>query len=201
MNEQIEKAFTYHAPKAGQVPRYEDIRATAKELAVTIDDYCPDSLEKSLALTKLDEAVMWANAAIARNEGDTGDDGNGCPPGEPSTQGEPGETAPGETAETQDGTDDGEQGDDTPDTQEPATAAPPYLRLPAGTPFSSKLVVGEQMTIPLDTNIPRADIDFICTTGFISIDRSGVVTGVKAGMSVIVIRYGDVMINLMITVV
>ena len=31
-------------------------------------DECPDSRELSVALTKLEEAVMWANAAIARNE-------------------------------------------------------------------------------------------------------------------------------------
>ena len=77
----------------------------------------------------------------------------------------------------------------------------PYLRLPPGTPFSFKIVVGEQMTIPLDTNIPPEDIEYICTTGFISIDPYGVVTGIKTGMSVIVVRYNDVMINLMITVV
>ena len=87
------------------------------------------------------------------------------------------------------------------DIGEAAVVGDPYLRLPAGTPFSFKLVVGEQMTIPLDTNIARTDIQFICTTGFISIDENGVITGVKAGMSVIVIKYGDVMLNLMITVV
>ena len=68
MNEQIEKAFKYHAPKNNQPKRYEDIRAKGKELAVMIDEYCPDSREKSLAMTKIEEAVMWANAAIARNE-------------------------------------------------------------------------------------------------------------------------------------
>ena len=68
MNEQIEKAFKYHAPKNNQPKRYEDIRAKGKELAVMIDEYCPDSCEKSLAMTKTEEAVMWANAAIARNE-------------------------------------------------------------------------------------------------------------------------------------
>jgi hypothetical protein len=29
---------------------------------------CPGSRELSLAITKLEEAVFWANAAIARNE-------------------------------------------------------------------------------------------------------------------------------------
>lgn len=68
MNEQIEKAFTYHPPKGDQSSRYHQIRAEAKALALTIDRESPNSREKSLALTKLEEAVMWANAAIARNE-------------------------------------------------------------------------------------------------------------------------------------
>lgn len=66
--EQIEKAFTYHPPKEGQPQKYESIRATAKILAQAIDNRCPDSREKSLALTKLEEVVFWANASIARNE-------------------------------------------------------------------------------------------------------------------------------------
>jgi hypothetical protein len=68
VNEQIEKAFTYHAPKEGQTGRYETIRSNAKVFAIAINELCPNSREKSLALTKLEEAVMWANAAIARNE-------------------------------------------------------------------------------------------------------------------------------------
>ena len=38
-----------------------------KELAYLIDDLCPKSREKSLAITKIEEAMMWANASIARN--------------------------------------------------------------------------------------------------------------------------------------
>ena len=64
----IERNFTYHAPKPGQPERYSTIREIAKGLALFIDDHCPDSREKSLSITKLEEAVMWANAAIARNE-------------------------------------------------------------------------------------------------------------------------------------
>ena len=64
----IEKNFTYHPPKPGQPERYGVIRKEAKELATVIDKCCPDSRERSLAFTKLEEAVMWANAAIARNE-------------------------------------------------------------------------------------------------------------------------------------
>lgn len=65
--EQIENAFTYHAPKDGQPAKYVQIRDTAKSLALLIDELAPESREKSVAITKLEEAVMWANAAIARN--------------------------------------------------------------------------------------------------------------------------------------
>lgn len=67
MNERIENAYTYHAPKEGQAEKYRRIRAKAKELAYLIDEECSDSREKSLAMTKLEEASMWANASVARN--------------------------------------------------------------------------------------------------------------------------------------
>lgn len=64
----LSKRFTYHPPKGTQQLRYETIRNTAHELAQMLIEDCPDSRERSLALTKLEEAVMWANASIARNE-------------------------------------------------------------------------------------------------------------------------------------
>jgi hypothetical protein len=66
--ERIERDFTYHPPKPGQPEKYSMIRATAKNLAILLVDQVPQSRELSLALTHLEEAVMWANAAIARNE-------------------------------------------------------------------------------------------------------------------------------------
>lgn len=68
--ETITRNFTYHAPTDGQAVLYGEIRAKARELAEVIDGRCPDSREKSLAMTKLEESVMWANASIARNGGD-----------------------------------------------------------------------------------------------------------------------------------
>ena len=65
--DKIERAFTYHQPKDGQSEKYELIRAKANELAYLIEDECPDSREKSLAMTKLEECSMWANASIARS--------------------------------------------------------------------------------------------------------------------------------------
>ncbi|GKU80187.1 hypothetical protein [Paenibacillus sp. L3-i20] len=68
MNQTIENNFSYHPPKEGQPAKYEAIRSLGKGLAIAFDELTPNSREKSLALTKLEEAVFWANAAIARNE-------------------------------------------------------------------------------------------------------------------------------------
>lgn len=64
----IENNFTYRSPKDDQPERYTRIRAKAKELAHVINECCPASREQSLAFTELESCVMWANAAIARNE-------------------------------------------------------------------------------------------------------------------------------------
>lgn len=65
--ERIEKDFTYHPPQGDQAARYEKMRATAKEFAQLIVQLTPDGRERSVALTKLEESIMWANAAIARH--------------------------------------------------------------------------------------------------------------------------------------
>ena len=66
--DQIENNFKHHPPKGDQAERYGSIRHDAKQLAHLIDNNCPNGREKSLAMTKLEEAVFWANASIARNE-------------------------------------------------------------------------------------------------------------------------------------
>jgi hypothetical protein len=66
-NEKIENNFSYHSPKEGQPEKYQAIREKAKELAYLINDTVPDSREKSIAMTQLEDTVMWANAGIARN--------------------------------------------------------------------------------------------------------------------------------------
>ena len=64
----LDEVFVYHPPFGTQVVRYLDIRTVAKALAASILEECPPSRERSLALTHVQEAVMWANASIAVNE-------------------------------------------------------------------------------------------------------------------------------------
>ena len=63
---ELANRFTYHAPIEGQPQKYEKIRAMAHRIAVELAVMCPESRELSLAITKLEEAVFWANAAVAR---------------------------------------------------------------------------------------------------------------------------------------
>lgn len=65
---ELEKRFTHHPPKGDQTERYDALRERAHDMAEDILEATPTSREQSLALTALEEAVFWANAAIARNE-------------------------------------------------------------------------------------------------------------------------------------
>ena len=66
---QIENNFTYHAPLPDQPDRYVDIRDRAKSFAYLLTMHCPPSRELSAALESLDLVVLWARAAMERNEG------------------------------------------------------------------------------------------------------------------------------------
>ena len=65
---EIIRRFRYHKPTEKQVPMYERNRNKARELAELINGQCPDNREKSIAISKVEEAVMWANASIARGK-------------------------------------------------------------------------------------------------------------------------------------
>ena len=61
----INNIFTYHSPSAEQLPKYEAIRAKAKELGQVIVDNTPACADQTASIRLLREAVMTANAAIA----------------------------------------------------------------------------------------------------------------------------------------
>lgn len=63
----IENRFAYHKPKDEETTKkHELIRAHCLTLAEDINKLVPEGREKSLAITKLEEVMMWANAGIAR---------------------------------------------------------------------------------------------------------------------------------------
>ena len=63
----IESSFTYHPVSKDQMQRNVEIMSSAKMLALLIEAHCPPSSERTLALRKLQECVMWANSSIAIN--------------------------------------------------------------------------------------------------------------------------------------
>jgi hypothetical protein len=67
-DQDLENRFTYHSPKEGQAERYETLRRSALLLAKWVNVNVPESREKSLAITHLEDFVMWSNSGIARNE-------------------------------------------------------------------------------------------------------------------------------------
>jgi hypothetical protein len=64
--EELADRFVYHAVKPEQVEIYTKLRAKAKEFAELTEAVVPESREKSLSFTHLEQAIMWANAAVAR---------------------------------------------------------------------------------------------------------------------------------------
>ena len=63
----IEKDFKYHEPRDEDAFKYVEIRAYALTLARVMVNLCPPSRDLSTALTRVEEAVFHANAAIARH--------------------------------------------------------------------------------------------------------------------------------------
>jgi ABC-type sugar transport system substrate-binding protein len=74
LHDRLERSLTLHPPVADWVPAVmEAIRADAKQLGHSIIDLCPAGREQSLALTHLEEVVMWAIKGIALDQ-------SGAPP-------------------------------------------------------------------------------------------------------------------------
>lgn len=65
------RSLTNQAPKSDAVvDRFEELRLPAKDFGATVLELCPPSRERSLAITKLEESLMWAIKSIALNQDD-----------------------------------------------------------------------------------------------------------------------------------
>jgi len=64
-DKEIHNRFAFHARTDITGPMHREIRIKSESLAQHYTKVLPDSREKSLALTALQEAQMWANAAVA----------------------------------------------------------------------------------------------------------------------------------------
>lgn len=65
--DELVERFTYHAPHDSQVENFAMIRSIAHSFATYLNEVVPDSREKEIALTNLEEVVFWANSGVARH--------------------------------------------------------------------------------------------------------------------------------------
>lgn len=68
MTPDLAHRFEYHPPSSDEVRvAHERVRGYLLGVAQELDGLLPDGREKSLVFTHLEEAMFWANAAVARN--------------------------------------------------------------------------------------------------------------------------------------
>lgn len=63
--DEIDNRFSFHAGTKESIPNHERVRELCRTLAHELDELVPVGRERSLALTALQECMMWANAGIA----------------------------------------------------------------------------------------------------------------------------------------
>jgi hypothetical protein len=65
--EDIAHRFAFHAATTEEKrDAHTSVRQACRRLADELNDGLPDGREKSIVITKLEEVMFWANAAIAR---------------------------------------------------------------------------------------------------------------------------------------
>lgn len=59
----------HHPPKSAEtIAAHEGIRAATRNFLDAIRLHCPECREKAIAVSNAEQAMMWANAAVARNQ-------------------------------------------------------------------------------------------------------------------------------------
>ena len=64
---EIERRFEFVAPDTQRKAKHQLVGKITKNTAMELDEVLPDSREKSLAFTHLEQVRMYANMAIATN--------------------------------------------------------------------------------------------------------------------------------------
>lgn len=67
IREDLANRFNHHSPTPSAVAAHRNVRDACHAASVIIVSNVPPGRERSLALTHLEDAMMWGNAGIARN--------------------------------------------------------------------------------------------------------------------------------------
>lgn len=63
----IDSRINYHPPSERAQQLHQQARGLVRQTMIELNANLPDCRETALVMTKLEEALFWANAAIARN--------------------------------------------------------------------------------------------------------------------------------------
>lgn len=64
----IEHRFAFHAATTDEKrDAHTSVRQQCRQLADSLNAQLPEGREKAVVMTKLEEVMFWANAALARN--------------------------------------------------------------------------------------------------------------------------------------
>ena len=75
MRYDVDRNTVHHTPDRATLTKMETLRGHYQAVTFATLEAVPDGREKSLALTKLEESLMWAMAALARASYDAGEGG------------------------------------------------------------------------------------------------------------------------------
>lgn len=64
----IDKPFAYHKPSDDGLGRITRLREAFSDLKRAIEETCPESRHRSVALTELETTAMWAIKAVVFND-------------------------------------------------------------------------------------------------------------------------------------
>jgi hypothetical protein len=64
----IDKPFAYHKPSADGLARITVLRETFSAAQRVIEEQCPASRQRAVAITELETAAMWAIKAVVFND-------------------------------------------------------------------------------------------------------------------------------------
>jgi hypothetical protein len=64
----IDKPFAYHKPSTDGFARITALREAFSTVKLAIETQCPESRQRSVAITELETSAMWAIKAVVFND-------------------------------------------------------------------------------------------------------------------------------------
>jgi hypothetical protein len=67
----IDKPFAYHKPSPKGMEKITALRAAFSMVKAVVEENCPESRQRSVAITELETSAMWAIKAVVFNDSES----------------------------------------------------------------------------------------------------------------------------------